>query len=81
MPQSDSFISETLVVDQQWELYAGFFTEEACVAHVAQANHGESCALLLEFCFEFAQLRDVFSAEDSTVVAKEDQHGWTAFPQ
>lgn len=38
-------------------------------------------AFLLELFFEIAQLRDVLAAEDSTVVAKEDQHRWSALPQ
>ena len=38
-------------------------------------------AFLLEFGFEFAQLRDMLSAEDSTVMAKEDHHGGSTLPQ
>jgi hypothetical protein len=38
-------------------------------------------AFLLELFFEFAQLRDMLSAEDSTIVAKEHQHGRSALPQ
>jgi hypothetical protein len=29
----------------------------------------------------FAQLRDVFAAEDSAVVAEEDEDGWIGFPE
>jgi hypothetical protein len=38
-------------------------------------------AFLLKLGFKFAQLRDVLSAEDSTVVAKEDHNGRSALPQ
>jgi hypothetical protein len=38
-------------------------------------------AFLLELGFEFAQLRDVLSAEDSTVMAKEDHYGRRGLPQ
>ncbi len=38
-------------------------------------------AFLLELGFEFAQLRDVLSAEDSTVMAEEDHHGRSSLPQ
>jgi hypothetical protein len=38
-------------------------------------------AFLLELSFKFAQLRDVLSAEDSTVVTKKDHHGRSALPQ
>lgn len=81
MPQSDSFISERLVVDQEREVNAVFFAEEPGVAHITQANHGEAGAFLFELFFEFAQLRDVLSAEDSTVVPEENQHRGPAFPQ
>jgi hypothetical protein len=37
-------------------------------------------AFLLELGFKFAQLRDVLSAEDSTVVAKKDHYGRLACP-
>ncbi|HWS18194.1 MAG TPA: hypothetical protein VN223_09270, partial [Candidatus Elarobacter sp.] len=71
----------TLVVDQKREVDPGFFTEEPGITHITQANYGKTGAFLLELFFEFAQLRDVFSAEDSTVVAKEDEHRWSAMPQ
>ena len=38
-------------------------------------------ASFLELSFKFAQLRDVLSAEDSTVVTKEDQYCGAALPQ
>ena len=38
-------------------------------------------AFPLELGFKFAQLRDVLSAEDSTVVAKEDHDGGSTLPQ
>jgi hypothetical protein len=79
--QAESLIGLALVIDQKRELDAGFFAEEFGVAHIAQANHREMGALPLELFFEFAQLRDMLSAEDSTVVAEEDQHGGAALPQ
>jgi hypothetical protein len=38
-------------------------------------------AFLLELSFKFAQLRDVLSAEDSTVMPKEDHNRRSALPQ
>jgi hypothetical protein len=38
-------------------------------------------AFLLELTFKFAQLRDMLSAEYSTVVTKKDHHGRSALPQ
>jgi len=79
--QPDRFIGKTLVVDQKREVDPGFFTEEPGITHITQANYGKTRAFLLELFFEFAQLRDVLAAEDSTVVAKEDEHRWSAMPQ
>jgi hypothetical protein len=79
--QPYSFIRKTFVVDQERKLYARLFTKELRVTHVAQANHGKARAFLLELCFEFAQLRYMLSAEDSTIMAQEDQHGRPALPQ
>jgi hypothetical protein len=79
--QPNSFIGFAFVVDQQRKLDTGFIAEEPGIAGIAQANHGEMCAFLLELGFKFAQLRDMLSAEDSTVMAKEDHHGGPRFPQ
>lgn len=79
--QANSFVGFALVVDQEGELDTSFFAKEFGVARVAQSNGGEMRALLLELFFECAQLRDMLSAEDSTIVAKEHQHGWSALPQ
>jgi hypothetical protein len=38
-------------------------------------------AFTFELSFKFAQLRDVLSAEDSTVVPKKDHNSRSAFPQ
>jgi hypothetical protein len=79
--QPNRLISFAFVVDQQRKLDTGFLAEELGIAGIAQANHGEMSAFLLELGFEFAQLRDMLSAEDSTVMAKEDHHGRPALPQ
>ena len=79
--QADGFISLAFIVDKQWKLDAGLFAKEPGIAGIAQANHGQMSALLIELGFEFAQLRDVFSAEDSTVMTQEDHHGRSSLPQ
>lgn len=48
---------------------------------VSKADSDEVGPLLLKFHLMFAQLRDVLAAEDSTVVAKEDDHGRPLGPQ
>ena len=80
MAQAHSFIRFAFVIDQKRELDAGFLAEEPGIARIAQANHGQMRAFLLELSFKFAQLRDVLSAEDSTVMPKKDHHGRSAFP-
>lgn len=79
--QTNSLIGFALVIDQQRKLDAGSLAEEFSIAGIAQANHGKACAFLLKLGFKFAQLRDVLSAEDSTVMAKEDDHSRTSLPQ
>lgn len=78
--QTHGLVGLALFVDQERELDTGLLAEETGIARVAQANHGNVRAFLLEGRFEFAQLRDVFAAENSTIVAKEDQHCRRIFP-
>lgn len=79
--QANGFIGFTLVVDQERKLDAGFFAEEFGITGVAQADNGQMRAFLLKLSFKFAQLRDVLSAENSTVVTEEDHYGRPALPQ
>lgn len=81
MAQANGFIGFALVIDQKRELDSGFLAEELGIARIPQSNHGQMRAFLLELGFKFAQLRDVLSAEDSTVVPKKDHHGRSRFPQ
>lgn len=79
--QPHGFIRLALVIDEKRKLDAGFLAEEPGITGVAQANHSETCAFPLELGFKFAQLRDVLSAEDSTVMTKKDHHGRFRLPQ
>jgi len=79
--QPNSLVRFALVVDQQRKLDTGFLAEELGIAGVAQANHGQMRAFLLELSFKFAQLRDMLSAENSTVMPKKDHHGRSTLPQ
>ena len=81
LTQPNSFIGFTFVIDEQRKLDAGFLAEKFGIAGIAQADDSKTSAFLLELGFKFAQLRDVLSAEDSTVMAKEDHHGRTGLPQ
>lgn len=49
--------------------------------NVAQANDGKPCAFIFELLLVSAQLRDMLTAEDSAVMAKENQNGGTVSPK
>jgi len=69
------------LVDEEGEVDFGFLLEEAGVVGVAEADGGEGGAFFAEGLLVFAQLRDVLAAEDSAVVAKENQDGGIVFPE
>jgi len=77
----DSAIGFTLVIDQQGKGDAGLFAKVASVTDIAQADRDKLCAFLLELLLVFAQLRDVLTAENSTVVAEKDDYGRRVGPQ
>ena len=79
--QAHGFVGFALVIDQERKLDTGFLAEELGITSIAQSDDSEMSAFLLELGFKFAQLRDVLSAEDSTVVAKKDHHGRPSFPE
>jgi len=72
--QFNGFVSFAFLIDQKRKVDAGFLAKESGIGHVAEADSGEAHVFTAEFFFMCAQLRDVFSAEDSTIVAQED-HG------
>jgi hypothetical protein len=51
------------------------------VSHIPQTDGGEACAFFEEFVLVIAQLRDMFPAEDSTVVPEKYDDGGTLGPQ
>ena len=79
--QANGFIGFALVINQKRELDTGLLAEELCIAGITQSDHGQMGAFLLELSFKFAQLRDVLSAEDSTVMPKENHNRRSALPQ
>jgi hypothetical protein len=75
------FIGLAALVDEEGEVDAGFLLEQAGVVLIAQAYSGEGDALFAEGLLVFAQLRDVLAAEDSAVVAEEDEDGGVILPE
>ncbi len=79
--QPNSFIGFAFVINEKRKLDAGSLAEKPGIAGIAQSDDSEMSAFLLKLGFEFAQLRDVLSAEDSTIVPKKDHHGRSRLPQ
>ena len=75
------FVGLAVLVDEEGEVDAGFLLEEAGVVLIAQADGGEGGAFFAEGLLVFAQLRDVLAAEDSAVVAEEDEDDGVVFPE
>jgi hypothetical protein len=75
------FVGLAVFVDEEGEVDFGFFLEDTGVVGVTEADGGERCVFFVEGLLVSAQLRDVFAAEDSAVVAKEDEHGGIGFPE
>jgi hypothetical protein len=75
------FVGLAVGVDEEREVDAGFFLEEAGVVGIAEADGGEGGVFGAEGSLVFAQLRDVFAAEDSAVVAEEDEDDGIGFPE
>jgi len=70
-----------MLVDQEGEVDAGFLLVVAGEVGATETDGGEGCALFTKGLLVFAQLRDVLAAEDSAVVAKEDDDGGIRFPE
>ena len=79
--QANGAIGRALVVDQERECDAGLFAEQAGVVGVAQAYRSEVCSFVFEGLLVLAQLRDVLSAENSTVVPQENQDRGLRLPK
>jgi hypothetical protein len=81
MFQAHGLVGFAFFVDEKREVDSGFVAEEAGILGVSQADHGDACAFFLEGCFRCAQLRDMLSAEDSTIMPQKHDHRRPLFPQ
>jgi len=75
------FVGQAIFVDEEGEVDAGFLLKDAGVVGIAEADGGEGGAFFAEGLLVLAQLRDVLAAEDSAIVAKEDEDGGIVFPE
>lgn len=69
------------LINQQGKGNPGFFAKLARIVIVTQPNGSEACTLFAKFLLVFTQLRDVLAAEDSAVMAKEDDYRGLAGPE
>ena len=74
-PQAHGTVRQSLLVDQKREGDASFFPEQERVGPVAKAHRSQVRALLFEGRLVVAQLSDVLTAEDSTIVAQKHEDG------
>ena len=79
--QTSRVIGLPLFVDQQWEFDTSLLAEQRSVTRISQADGCQLSALGLELGLVFTQLRDMLPAEDSAVVAKENDYGRVQLPQ
>jgi hypothetical protein len=79
--QSGSVIGLAFLVDQQRKRNACVLPELACIDCISESDGRQIRAALAERLFVCAQLRDVLTAEDSAIVAKEDHYGRLPLPK
>jgi hypothetical protein len=77
----DGPVGLAALVHQKGKGDPGVLAKMFGMGEISQANSGEAGSSLPEGSFLLAQLRDVFPAENSAVVAKEDDHGRSLRPQ
>jgi hypothetical protein len=75
------FVGLAVLVDEEREVDAGFLLEEAGVVGIAEADGRQGGVLFAEGLLVLAQLRDVLAAEDSAVMAKEDEDCGIRLPE
>jgi hypothetical protein len=67
--EADGAIREPSLVDQQRKRDSSLLAKEAGIAHIAETDRGEIGTPGSQLVLMVAQLRDMFAAEDSSIVA------------
>jgi hypothetical protein len=70
----------TLPVNQEWESDRTLCPESLGIVQVTESDGGQPSTFVLECLLVITQLRDVLTAEDSAIVAKERNHCRSARP-
>ena len=81
LPEVRDLVGAALFIDQQGEGDLRLLAEEPGVVGVPKTDRGEGGASFLDLQLMIAQLRDMLAAEDSSIVAQEDEHRGSFFPQ
>ena len=79
--QTHRTICLPLGINQKWERDSSLLAKDLGIVCVTQADGDQPSAFIAECLFVVAQLRDVLAAEDSSVVAKEDDHCGVVGPE
>ena len=78
--EAGSTIRTAILVNEQRKCDSSLLAKEASVTNIAKTDCGKIDALGAELILMIAQLRNMLAAEDSAVVAEEDDSGGAAFP-
>jgi hypothetical protein len=73
-------IGLAMVVNQERELDPSLLPKHSRVVGVTQPDGGQRSSFVPEGLLVFAQLRDMFAAENSSVMAEKDEHRGAAGP-
>jgi hypothetical protein len=79
--EANRTIGGALFVDEKREGDAGLVAKKTGIGPVAESDGGQARSAVEEGLLVFAQLRDMLAAENSAVVAKEDEHCRRSFPK
>ena len=80
-PKRGGAVGDAIGIHEQRKRDPGLIAKGAGVREVTEAHGREARSGPVELALMVAQLRDVLAAEDSTVVAQEDDHGRPGFPE
>jgi hypothetical protein len=67
-------------INEQRKCNAGLISEEFSVVPITQADSRDADSSAVEVCLAFAQLRDMFAAEDSSIVPQKSHYCWRLCP-
>jgi hypothetical protein len=75
------FVGLAPFIDQQGKIDSRFFPENSRIVAVPEADGCERSAFVEEGLLVFAQLRDMLSAKNSSIMAEKNDNGGSALPQ